>query len=80
VILLVATIIVDSGTSLLAGPPTIVAQVKHAIGAAGTISAECKEVREYGEMILQLLIAGKPTKGVHSDRSLYSMVPIRSAT
>jgi hypothetical protein len=35
-----------------------VAQVNHAIGAEGIISAECKEVvREYGEMILELLIA-----------------------
>ncbi|CAD6231776.1 unnamed protein product [Miscanthus lutarioriparius] len=50
--------IVDSGTSLLAGPTTIVAQVNHAIGAEGIISTECKEVvREYGEMILELLIA-----------------------
>lgn len=37
---------------------TIVAQVNHAIGAEGIISTECKEVvREYGEMILELLIA-----------------------
>ncbi|KAF7096956.1 hypothetical protein CFC21_098836 [Triticum aestivum] len=50
--------IVDSGTSLLAGPTTIVAQVNHAIGAEGIISTECKEVvREYGEMILELLVA-----------------------
>jgi len=49
--------IVDSGTSLLAGPTTIIAQVNHAIGAEGIISTECKEVvREYGEMILELLI------------------------
>uniref|UniRef100_A0A0D9WCH7 Peptidase A1 domain-containing protein n=1 Tax=Leersia perrieri TaxID=77586 RepID=A0A0D9WCH7_9ORYZ len=50
--------IVDSGTSLLAGPTAIVAQVNHAIGAEGIISTECKEVvTEYGEMILDLLIA-----------------------
>lgn len=37
---------------------TIVAQVNHAIGAEGIISTECKEVvREYGEMILELLVA-----------------------
>jgi hypothetical protein len=36
----------------------IVAQVNHAIGAEGIISAECKEVvSQYGEMILNLLIA-----------------------
>ncbi|CAM0879731.1 unnamed protein product [Alopecurus aequalis] len=50
--------IVDSGTSLLAGPTTIVAQVNHAIGAEGIISTECKQVvSEYGEMILEMLVA-----------------------
>lgn len=50
--------IIDSGTSLLAGPTTIIAQVNHAIGAEGVVSIECKEVVEqYGEMILDLLIA-----------------------
>jgi hypothetical protein len=35
-----------------------VAQVNHAIGAEGIISTECKEVvREYGEMILEMLVA-----------------------
>ena len=34
------------------------AQVNHAIGAEGIISTECKEVvREYGEMILEMLVA-----------------------
>lgn len=50
--------IVDSGTSLLTGPTTIIAQVNHAIGAEGIVSMECKEiVNEYGGMILELLIA-----------------------
>ncbi|XP_074585513.1 aspartic proteinase-like [Curcuma longa] len=50
--------IVDSGTSLLAGPTTVIAQVNHAIGAEGIVSTECKEiVKEYGELILELLIA-----------------------
>ncbi|XP_072960150.1 aspartic proteinase-like isoform X2 [Typha angustifolia] len=50
--------IVDSGTSLLAGPTTVVAQVNHAIGAEGVISMECKEVvQQYGELILEMLIA-----------------------
>lgn len=50
--------IVDSGTSLLAGPTTIVAQINHAIGAEGVVSMECKEVvKQYGELILELLIA-----------------------
>ena len=44
--------------SILVLVQTIVAQVNHAIGAEGIISTECKEVvREYGEMILELLIA-----------------------
>lgn len=48
--------IVDSGSSLLAGPTSIVTQVNHAIGAEGVVSMECKEVvEEYGEMILELL-------------------------
>ncbi|XP_047325660.1 cyprosin-like [Impatiens glandulifera] len=51
--------IVDSGTSLLAGPTTIVTQINHAIGAEGVISMECKEiVVQYGEMIWDLLISG----------------------
>jgi len=50
--------IVDSGTSLLAGPTTIVAQVNHAIGAEGVVSEECKEVvKEYGDVIIEMLIA-----------------------
>ncbi|KAL5700584.1 phytepsin [Ranunculus cassubicifolius] len=56
--------IVDSGTSLLAGPTTIVTQINHAIGAAGVVSVECKEVvSEYGDLIWELLVAGiRPSK------------------
>ncbi|CAL1393158.1 unnamed protein product [Linum trigynum] len=51
--------IVDSGTSLLAGPTSIVTEINHAIGAEGVVSAECKEVvNQYGDMIWDLLIAG----------------------
>ncbi|CAA0817935.1 Aspartic proteinase A1 [Striga hermonthica] len=51
--------IVDSGTSLLTGPTTIVTQINHAIGAEGVVSTECKEiVSQYGEMIWDLLVAG----------------------
>ncbi|KAL8527671.1 hypothetical protein ACS0TY_005495 [Phlomoides rotata] len=51
--------IVDSGTSLLTGPTTVVAQINHAIGAAGVVSTECKEiVSQYGDMIWELLVAG----------------------
>ncbi|CAN4109959.1 unnamed protein product [Withania somnifera] len=48
--------IADSGTSLLAGPTTIITQINHAIGAAGVVSQECKSVvSEYGKTILALL-------------------------
>ncbi|CAH8256648.1 unnamed protein product [Arabidopsis lyrata] len=49
--------IMDSGTSLLAGPTTVIAQINHAIGAEGIVSAECKDVvSQYGEMIWNLLV------------------------
>ncbi|XP_009771336.1 aspartic proteinase A1-like isoform X2 [Nicotiana sylvestris] len=51
--------IVDSGTSLLAGPTAVVTQVNHAIGAEGVLSMECKEtISQYGEMIWDLLVSG----------------------
>jgi len=50
---------VDSGTSLLAGPTTIVTEINHAIGGEGVASVECKEiVSEYGDMIWNLLVSG----------------------
>ncbi|XP_010271041.1 PREDICTED: aspartic proteinase-like isoform X2 [Nelumbo nucifera] len=56
--------IVDSGTSLLAGPTTVVTQINHAIGAEGVVSMECKVVvSQYGELIWKLLTAGvRPDK------------------
>lgn len=56
--------IADSGTSLLAGPTSIVTEINHAIGAAGVVSQECKTVvAQYGEQILELLlIEAKPKK------------------
>ncbi|KAL5138604.1 Aspartic proteinase oryzasin-1 [Glycine soja] len=51
--------IVDSGTSLLAGPTTVVTEINHAIGAEGVLSVECKEVvSEYGELLWDLLVSG----------------------
>ncbi|KAL2325637.1 hypothetical protein Fmac_024695 [Flemingia macrophylla] len=51
--------IVDSGTSLLAGPTTVVTEINHAIGAEGVLSVECKEiVADYGELLWDLLISG----------------------
>jgi phytepsin len=50
--------IADSGTSLLAGPMTIIAEVNHAIGATGVVSQECKAVvAQYGETIIKMLLA-----------------------
>ncbi|AQK41995.1 Aspartic proteinase A1 [Zea mays] len=63
--------IVDSGTSLLAGPTAIIAQVNEAIGADGIISTECKEVvSQYGEMILDMLIAQTDPQRVCSQVGL----------
>ncbi|CAI9101352.1 OLC1v1038654C1 [Oldenlandia corymbosa var. corymbosa] len=51
--------IVDSGTSLLAGPTTVITQINHAIGGEGVVSQECKDiVTEYGDMIWDLLVSG----------------------
>ncbi|KAF2285725.1 hypothetical protein GH714_007442 [Hevea brasiliensis] len=50
--------IADSGTSLLAGPTGIIAEVNHAIGATGIVSQECKAVvAQYGETIIEMLLA-----------------------
>ncbi|XWS36782.1 hypothetical protein CRYUN_Cryun20dG0115500 [Craigia yunnanensis] len=50
--------IADSGTSLLAGPTTIITQINHAIGASGVISQECKAmVSQYGKTILEMLVS-----------------------
>ncbi|PQM37961.1 aspartic proteinase-like [Prunus yedoensis var. nudiflora] len=51
--------VLDSGTSLLTGPTTIVTEINHAIGAEGVVSAECKQVvSQYGDLIWDLLISG----------------------
>ncbi|KAI5673021.1 hypothetical protein M9H77_13385 [Catharanthus roseus] len=56
--------IADSGTSLLAGPTTIVTMINHAIGASGVVSQQCKAVVEqYGQSIMDLLLAeAQPNK------------------
>ncbi|XP_047250751.1 cyprosin isoform X2 [Capsicum annuum] len=63
--------IVDSGTSLLAGPTTIVTQLNHAIGAEGVVSAECKTiVSQYGEVLWDLLVSGVRPDQVCSQAGL----------
>ncbi|KAI3810750.1 hypothetical protein L1987_20372 [Smallanthus sonchifolius] len=63
--------IVDSGTSLLAGPTTIVTEINYAIGAEGVLSSECKTlVNEYGDMIWDLLVSGVTPGKVCSDAGL----------
>ncbi|KAE7995380.1 hypothetical protein FH972_000187 [Carpinus fangiana] len=56
--------IADSGTSLLAGPTTVITMINQAIGASGVVSQECKAVVEqYGQTIMDLLLAeASPTK------------------
>ncbi|XP_042520313.1 aspartic proteinase-like [Macadamia integrifolia] len=50
--------IADSGTSMLAGPTTIITEINHAIGASGVVSQQCKTVvAQYGQTILDLLSA-----------------------
>ncbi|CAK7351433.1 unnamed protein product [Dovyalis caffra] len=50
--------IADSGTSLLAGPTTIITMINHAIGASGVVSQQCKAVvSQYGEAIMDLLLS-----------------------
>lgn len=48
--------IADTGTSLLAGPAAIVAQINEAIGATGVISAQCQQfVHDYASEIINLI-------------------------
>ncbi|XP_031274943.1 aspartic proteinase A1 [Pistacia vera] len=63
--------IADSGTSLLAGPTTVITMINHAIGASGVVSQECKSVVEqYGQMLLDLLLAEARPKKVCSQMGL----------
>ncbi|XP_010415027.1 PREDICTED: aspartic proteinase-like [Camelina sativa] len=63
--------IMNSGTSLLAGPTTVITQINHAIGAEGIVSAECKGVvSQYGEMIWDLLVSKDGNKNSGGERNI----------
>ncbi|XP_019057649.1 PREDICTED: aspartic proteinase A1-like [Tarenaya hassleriana] len=65
--------IADSGTSLLAGPTTVIAMINKAIGASGVVSQQCKAVVEqYGQTILDLLLAETQSKKICSQIGLCS--------
>ncbi|KAG6785233.1 hypothetical protein POTOM_010963 [Populus tomentosa] len=62
--------IADSGTSLLAGPTTVITQINNAIGASGIVSEECKTVvAQYGKIILEMLVAQAQPRKVCSQIS-----------
>jgi phytepsin len=50
--------IADSGTSLIAGPTSIITEINQKIGGTGVVSQECKTVvSQYGQQILDMLLA-----------------------
>lgn len=51
--------IIDSGTSLLAGPTALVTEINYAIEAEGIVSHECKAMAyKYGDKIWDFLVSG----------------------
>jgi len=57
--------IADTGTSLLAGPSSIVAQIQAQIGATGVFTGECDMIIETeGDSIIQYLQSGVPPSEV----------------
>ncbi|XP_031128313.1 aspartic proteinase-like [Ipomoea triloba] len=63
--------IADSGTSLIAGPTSIITMINHAIGADGIVSKECKAVVEnYGQRMIDLLIMEARPKKICSQIGL----------
>ncbi|KAL9233049.1 hypothetical protein vseg_008090 [Gypsophila vaccaria] len=65
--------ILDSGTSLLAGPPNVVEQLNHAIGAEGIVNVECKAiVSQYAVRIWDLLLSGLEPEKVCAEIGLCS--------
>ncbi|XP_028061632.1 aspartic proteinase-like [Camellia sinensis] len=65
--------IADSGTSLLAGPMTVITMINHAIGATGVVSQEFKSiVEQYGQTIMDLLLSESQPKKICSQIGLCS--------
>eukprot|EP00268_Persea_americana_P016279 TRINITY_DN176_c0_g1_i3.p1 TRINITY_DN176_c0_g1~~TRINITY_DN176_c0_g1_i3.p1 ORF type:complete len:512 (-),score=98.88 TRINITY_DN176_c0_g1_i3:404-1939(-) len=63
--------IADSGTSLIAGPTTIITEINHAIGASGVASQECRAVvAQYGKVIMELLLSEAEPKKICSQIGL----------
>ncbi|KAJ1689707.1 hypothetical protein LUZ63_013862 [Rhynchospora breviuscula] len=63
--------IADSGTSLIAGPTSVITEINQKIGAAGVVSQECKTVvSQYGQQILDMLIAQTKPAQICSQVSL----------
>uniref|UniRef100_A0A7C9DR31 Peptidase A1 domain-containing protein n=1 Tax=Opuntia streptacantha TaxID=393608 RepID=A0A7C9DR31_OPUST len=72
-------VVVDSGTSLLAGPTHVIAEINHALGAKGVLSIECKDlVSQYGDMIWDLLVSGVEPDKVCSQLALCSFTGARA--
>ncbi|XP_076928717.1 cyprosin-like [Bidens hawaiensis] len=63
--------IADSGTSLLAGPTSIITQINQAIGAEGVVSQQCKTlVDQYGRTIIEMLLSESRPDKICSEMKL----------
>ncbi|URD92780.1 aspartic proteinase [Musa troglodytarum] len=65
--------IADSGTSLIAGPTTVITEINQKIGASGVVSQQCKAVvAQYGEKIMDMLLAKEEPSKICSQIGLCS--------
>ncbi|THU57374.1 hypothetical protein C4D60_Mb03t02840 [Musa balbisiana] len=65
--------IADSGTSLIAGPTTVITEINQKIGASGVVSQQCKAVvAQYGEKIMNMLLAEEEPSKICSQIGLCS--------
>jgi len=63
--------IADTGTSLLAGPAAMVAQINTKLGATGVLSDECQQlVDQYEQQIINGIINGLPPAQICADINL----------